>query len=175
MLGCKNLASGGLKAIHDRPSSAASQSLLNIVRFSPVRYYQISSVIAETALYSRLRVKERKRGSVRLQFGHPGQPRWFSGATKKALVCSHNRSLQFYVLCTIGGNRARLDARTEFEISQRSPKGEADRAHHCTPQRRLCVAVRTSLRLLWQSTNGISIDNCQVPGLHRVEVQRPIS
>jgi hypothetical protein len=27
------------------------------------------------------------------------------------------------LLCTVGSNQARLDARTEFEISQRSPKG----------------------------------------------------
>ena len=37
----------------DRPSSAVSWSLLNIVRFPPIRYCQISSAIAEIALYSR--------------------------------------------------------------------------------------------------------------------------
>ena len=32
----------------------------------------------------------------------------------------------------VGGNRAGLDARTEFEILERSPKGVAvGRAHHC--------------------------------------------
>jgi hypothetical protein len=51
--------------------------------------------------------------------------------TKKALACSHSRSLQ--LLCTVDGNQAGLDARTEFEISQRSPKGgEAGRAMECT-------------------------------------------
>ena len=44
----------------------------------------------------------------------PGQP-------KMVLACSHNRSLQ--LLCTVGGSQARLVARTEFKISQRSPKG----------------------------------------------------
>ena len=33
----------------------------------------------------------------------------------------HTASLQ--LLCIVSGNKARLDARTEFEISQRSPKG----------------------------------------------------
>ena len=42
----------------------------------------------------------------------PGQP-------KMVLACSHNRSLQ--LLCTVGGSQARLVARTEFKISQRSP------------------------------------------------------
>jgi hypothetical protein len=55
-----------------------------------------------------------ERGSVRLQFNSPGQPRRISRATKKILARSHNRSLQL---------QARLDTRTEFEISQRSPKG----------------------------------------------------
>ena len=41
-------------------------------------------------------------------------------ATKKVLACSHRRSLQ--LLYTVGGNQARLDVRTEFEISQRSLK-----------------------------------------------------
>ena len=27
------------------------------------------------------------------------------------------------LLCTVGGNQAKLDARSEFKISQRSPKG----------------------------------------------------
>ena len=44
--------------------------------------------------------------------------------------CSHRRSLQ--LLCTVGGSQARLDTRTEFEISQRSLKGgEAGREMHC--------------------------------------------
>ena len=37
----------------------------------------------------------------------------------------------------VGGNQARLDARTEFEILEPSPKGgvEAGRAHHCRASR----------------------------------------
>jgi hypothetical protein len=47
------------------------------------------------------------------------------------LAAKHTASLQ--LLCTVGGSQARLDARTEFKISQRSPKGggEAGREHHC--------------------------------------------
>ena len=51
----------------------------------------------------------------------------------KLLAARHTASLQ--LLCTVGGSQATLDARTEFEISQRSPNGgggEAGRAHHCT-------------------------------------------
>ena len=41
----------------------------------------------------------------------------------------HTASLQ--LLCTVGGNQARLDA-YRIEILQRSPQGgEACRAHHC--------------------------------------------
>src|ERR1700679_785763 len=61
------------------------------------------------------------RGSVRPQFDSPGQPTRFSGATNKVLACSHSRSLQ--LLCTVGGNQARLDARTEFEILEPLAKG----------------------------------------------------
>jgi hypothetical protein len=43
---------------------------------------------------------------------------------------SHTASLQ--LLCTVGGNQARLDARTECKILERSPKGgEAGHVHHC--------------------------------------------
>ena len=56
---------------HSRfPSSAASWSLSNIVKFPPVRYYQISSAIAGTALYSVFcggmgkRERKRKRSHV---------------------------------------------------------------------------------------------------------------
>ena len=42
-------------------------------------------------------------------------------ATKIVLACRHMRSLQ--LLCTAGGNQARSDARSEFEILERSPKG----------------------------------------------------
>ena len=50
----------------------------------------------------------------------------------RVLAANHTTSLQ--LLCTVGGSQATLDARTEFEISQRSPNGggEAGRAHHCT-------------------------------------------
>jgi hypothetical protein len=49
----------------------------------------------------------------------------------EVLVAKHTASLQ--LLCTVGGNQARLDARTEFKNLERSPKrgGEAGRAHHC--------------------------------------------
>ena len=39
----------------------------------------------------------------------------------KVLAAKHTASLQ--LLCTVGGNQARLDARTEFEILERSLKG----------------------------------------------------
>jgi hypothetical protein len=49
----------------------------------------------------------------------------------RVLAAKHTASLQ--LLCTVGGSQARLDARSEFEISQRSPKGgEAGRAMQCT-------------------------------------------
>jgi hypothetical protein len=50
----------------------------------------------------------------------------------KVLAAKHTASLQ--LLCTVGGNQARLDARTEFKNLERSPKegGEAGRAHHCS-------------------------------------------
>jgi hypothetical protein len=50
---------------------------------------------------------------------------------RDVLAAKHTASLQ--LLCTAGGNQARLDARSEFEISQRSLKGggEAGREHHC--------------------------------------------
>jgi hypothetical protein len=55
----------------------------------------------------------------------------FSRATKKVLACSHRRSLR--LLCTVGGDQARLDAYTEYKILERSLKGgEAGRAHHCS-------------------------------------------
>ena len=50
----------------------------------------------------------------------------------RVFAAKHTASLQ--LLCTVGGSQARLDARSEFEISQRSPKGggEAGRANECT-------------------------------------------
>ena len=47
------------------------------------------------------------------------------------LACSHSHSLQ--LLCTVGGNQTRLDARTEFEILEPSLKGgvEAGHVYHC--------------------------------------------
>jgi hypothetical protein len=42
-------------------------------------------------------------------------------ATRTVLACRHIRSLQ--LLYTVGGDQARSDARSEFEISQRSLKG----------------------------------------------------
>jgi hypothetical protein len=104
----------------DRPFSAVSWSLSNIVRFPPVRHCQIPSTSLQRQRCTRVLeattggVVEGRGRSVRLQFGSPGQPRRFSIATKKVLACSHSRSLQ--LLCTVGGGQARLDARTEFEI-----------------------------------------------------------
>ena len=39
----------------------------------------------------------------------------------RVLAAKYTASLQ--LLCIVGGSQARLDARTEFKISQRSPKG----------------------------------------------------
>ena len=52
--------------------------------------------------------------------------------TLRVLAAKHTASLQ--LLCTVGGNQARLVARTEFKILERSPKegGEAGHAHHCS-------------------------------------------
>jgi len=49
------------------------------------------------------------------------------------------------LLCTVGGNQARLDARSEFKISQRSPKGggEAGRAIKCMLERMIGFRVGT--------------------------------
>ena len=115
------------------------------MRFPPVRYYQISSAIAETALYSRFGGgigKKRERGSVcrgsvrqasseLLRYDSPSQPRRFPMATKKALARSHSRSLQ--LLYIVGGNQARSDARSEFKKLEPSPKGGVGtgRTHHC--------------------------------------------
>ena len=75
----------------------------------------------------------RQASSELFWFDSPGQPELFSRATKIVLACSHRRSLQ--LLCPVGGNQARLDARTEFKILERSPKGgvEAGRAPSCIP------------------------------------------
>ena len=49
----------------------------------------------------------------------------------KVPAAKHTASLQ--LLCTVGGSQATVDARAEFEISERSPKGggEAGRATGC--------------------------------------------
>ena len=56
-------------------------------------------------------------GEKRKRTSSPGQPGRFSMATKKVLACSHSRSLQ--LPCAVGGNQAKLDARSEFESRQR--------------------------------------------------------
>ena len=50
----------------------------------------------------------------------------------RVLAAKHTTSLQ--LLYTVGGSQARLDAHSEFKISQRSPKGggEAGRAIECS-------------------------------------------
>ena len=57
-------------------------------------------------------------------------------ARSKVLAAKHTASLQ--LPCTTGGNRARLDARTKFEISQRSLKGR-DEAPSCGGWKRQAV------------------------------------
>ena len=61
----------------------------------------------------------------------------------KVLAAKHTASLQ--LLCTVGGNQARLDARTEFEILELSPKGgvEAGHAHSC--MRGICFSALNKL------------------------------
>jgi hypothetical protein len=41
----------------------------------------------------------------------------FKSFKSKVLIAKHRRSLQ--LLCTVGGNQARLDARSEFKISSK--------------------------------------------------------
>ena len=87
---------------------------VNIVRFPPLRYRQISSAIAETTLYLRfgrgMGKREKEEAYVKQvlnlilpanQNNSPGQPKW---------------SYSLQLLCIVGGNRARSDARSEFEI-----------------------------------------------------------
>ena len=45
----------------------------------------------------------------------------FKSARSKVLLAKHTASLQ--LLCTVGGNQARLDTRAEFKILEPSPKG----------------------------------------------------
>ena len=49
----------------------------------------------------------------------------------KVLIAKYTALLQ--LLCTVGGNQARLDARTKFEILELLAKGgvEAGHAHSC--------------------------------------------
>ena len=63
---------------------------------------------------------------MRLQFGSPGQPRRFFRATKMVLARSHSRSLQ--LLCTVGGNQAKLDTVPNLQLAK-GRGGEAGRAH----------------------------------------------
>src|SRR6266705_4989201 len=55
---------------------------------------------------------------------------------RKVLAAKHTVSLQ--LLCTVGGNQTRSDARSEFKILERSPKGggKAGRAQSCIT---LCI------------------------------------
>jgi hypothetical protein len=50
-----------------------------------------------------------------------GEAGHLAGARKISLAAKHTASLQ--LLCTVGGNQARLDARTEFKNFEPSPKG----------------------------------------------------
>ena len=56
---------------------------------------------------------------------------WRKASKNKVLAAKHTASLQ--LLCAVGGSQATVDARAEFEISERSPKGggEAGRATGC--------------------------------------------
>ena len=72
----------------------------------------------------------------------------FKSTRSKVLAVKHTASLQ--LLCTVGGNQARSDARSEFKILEHSLRGglEAGRAHSCsrrhskTPNRKLAIEVR---------------------------------
>ena len=46
---------------------------------------------------------------------------WRKASKNKVLAAKHTASLQ--LLCTVGGSQATVDARAEFKISERSPKG----------------------------------------------------
>ena len=62
-------------------------------------------------------------------------------ARSKVLAAKHTASLQ--LLCTFGGNQARLDARTECKILELSLRGgvEAGRAHRCTVITEISVKI----------------------------------
>ena len=57
----------------------------------------------------------------------------------KVFAAKHTASLQ--LLCTVGGNRARLDARTEFEILERSLKGATLAARETGHRMPICGEV----------------------------------
>ena len=59
-----------------------------------------------------------------------GEAGHLAGAMKISLAAKHTVSLQ--LLCTVGGNQARLDARTEFKIFEPSPKGGIKQVVHIT-------------------------------------------
>ena len=120
MLSCKNL--------RDRPPPQCHDLCLNIVRFPPVRYYQISSAIAETTLYSRfgggMSKRHRKRKRMSGKFWVTSI--WFSWPTRITLQGNQNSAataVRYNYYVQLVAIQARLDAHTEFEISQRSPKG----------------------------------------------------
>ena len=46
---------------------------------------------------------------------------WRKASKNKVLAAKHTASLQ--LLCAVGGSQATVDARAEFEIPERSPKG----------------------------------------------------
>ena len=78
----------------------------------------------------------------------------------KVLAAKHTASLQ--LLCTVGGSQATVDARAEFEISERSPKGggEAGRATGCTKLHsnpKFLVQINMSLPQLSSHKGKVSI------------------
>jgi hypothetical protein len=80
---------------------------------------------AEAVLYSRRQKGEEKKhtsGKFQIAFdstswNSPGQVGQFPRATKKGPCVQHSRLLQ--LLCTVGGNQAKLDAHSEFKFRQR--------------------------------------------------------
>ena len=79
----------------------------------------------------------------------------FTSARNKVLAAKHTASLQ--LLCTVGGNQARLDARTEFENLEPSLGGvEAGRAHHCIKVRffQFLVSFEVGRSLGWGARLG---------------------
>ena len=111
-------------------TGSRSAFLRSVVRFPPVRYCQTSSATAETAFYSRCSRGGKEESYIKQvlncfdlillanQGDSPGQPK---RSLRAATAIRYHYSVQLVAI------KARLDARTEFEILERSLKGS------CTP------------------------------------------